>query len=275
MKCQTVMGIMEKLAPKRLAESWDNPGLQLGSPEQEISKIMVCLDVSRPVVDKAVELGADMIISHHPVLLFKGLLSIRTDTYDGELLQKILTHNIAVYSAHTNLDIAQGGCNDILARRWGLEKVEGLSVTDDETGEALGRIGSLPAPVSLDEFAQMICDTIECNHVRLVRGGSHMVQRVALCSGAGADFIAKAKFKGAHVYVTGDVKYHEAQQAVKLGLNLIDAGHFATEFPMVKAVAHYLRQELSAMRQGRSVEVCEDNISEDLFQVLGGKEGRL
>lgn len=273
MKCQTIMEIMEKLAPKKLAENWDNPGLQLGSPEQEISKLLVCLDVSQPVVDKAIEIGADMIISHHPVMLFKGLLSIRTDTYDGEMLQKILSHNIAVYSAHTNLDIAQGGCNDILAQLWNLEKVEGLALTDPETGDSLGRIGYLSKPMPIEAFSKMLCDTLRCHHVRLVKGGKDMVKKVALCSGAGAEFISKAVFKGADVYVTGDIKYHEAQQAVKQGINLIDAGHFATEFPMVEAVAKYLRQELASMKQGADVEVCEDNISEDFFKVVGGKEG--
>ncbi|ORU00424.1 hypothetical protein D081_0947 [Anaerovibrio sp. JC8] len=271
MKCQTIMGIMEKLAPKKLAEHWDNPGLQLGSPEQEITKILVCLDVSQPVVEQAIELGADMIISHHPVMLFKGLLSIRTDTYDGAMLQKLLSHNIAVYSAHTNLDIAQGGCNDILAKLWGLEQVEGLAVTDPDTGDCLGRIGCLPVSVSVEDFAQKLCNTLPCNHVRLVKGGKAMVRKVALCSGAGSDLISKAVFKGADVYVTGDLKYHEAQQAFKQGINIIDAGHFATEFPMVKAVADYLRQELSSMKHGADIQVCEDNLSEDFFQVVSKK----
>ena len=270
MKCQTIMTILEQLAPKRLAEKWDNPGLQVGSPEQSVSKILVCLDVSQPVVDMAIEIGADMIISHHPVMLFKGLMNIRTDLYDGKMLQDLLSHNIAVYSAHTNLDIAQGGCNDLLAELCGLKRVTGFVPCEDNDKDFMGRIGYLEKPVALQDYARQLCASLNAKHVRVVKGGQEKVSKVAVCSGAGADFISKAAFKGADLYITGDLKYHEAQQAVKLGINIIDAGHFATEYPMVKSLANYLRSE--ATNKGEDVEIVEDNISTDFFCVVG-KEG--
>ena len=151
MKCQTVMDMLERLAPKKMAEDWDNPGLLAGSPQQEVHKVMTCLDVSIPVVEAAIKGSVDMIVAHHP-MIFKGVRHLRTDLYDGKMFQMLLSHNIAVYAAHTNLDIAEGGVNDVLAQAVGLEKIESFVITDAEKGFSLGRIGYLPQVKSLDEF---------------------------------------------------------------------------------------------------------------------------
>lgn len=263
MKCQRIIDIMEKLAPKRLAEEWDNPGLLAGSMEQEVTKILVCLDVSLPVAEKAVEAGAQLIIAHHP-MIFKGIRHIRTDTYEGKMFQLLLSHNIAVYAAHTNLDIADGGVNDVLANLIGLEKIKGFVPMEYDKEAYLGRIGELPEAISLTDFADRVKKGLGIQHLRLVRGNDRPVKKIALCSGAGAEFTAKAAFKGADVYLTGDVKYHEAQQAVQQGINLIDAGHFPTEFPVVKTLAAYLQQELAQL--GASVAVVQDDVSRDFFE---------
>lgn len=265
MKCQSIMGLVEKLAPKRLAESWDNPGLLVGSPHQDVKRIMVCLDLSLEVAEAAIERQVDMIISHHPVL-FRGIKSIRTDSYDGLLLQKLLSNNIAVYAAHTNLDVAVGGCNDVLAEKLGLQAVEGFVATDPDTEDSLGRIGCLNEEMDASIFAKYVCDCLGASHVRLVKSGQHTIRKVAICTGSGAEFISKAAFKGAEAYVTSDVKYHEAQQAVKQGIHLVDAGHFATEYPMVKVVAEYLRQEISKTKH--DVQVFEDELSQDFFEAV-------
>lgn len=270
MKCQRIMGILERLAPKRLAENWDNPGLQVGSPEQEVKKILICLDVSQQVVEMAVKKGADMIVSHHPVMIFKGLMNIRTDSYDGKMLQELLCHNIAVYSAHTNLDIARGGCNDILANLCGLERIEGFVPSEADESESMGRIGYVREPVGVEEYARVVCKNLGAGHVRLIKGGPELVRKVALCSGAGADLMGKAAFKGADMFITGDMKYHEAQQATKLGINVIDAGHFATEFPVVRGLAEYLRMETAKAKD--QVEIIEDDVSQDFFQVINRGE---
>lgn len=130
-KCQVVMDAMEKLAPCKLAESWDNPGLLVGSPAQEIHKILVCLDVRDEIVDRAVKEGYDMIVSHHP-LIFKSFKKLRTDLPDGEKFAKLIKHDIAVFSAHTNLDIATGGVNDVLAEKIGLKDLKPFDITGEE-----------------------------------------------------------------------------------------------------------------------------------------------
>lgn len=265
LRCQDIIDIIEKLAPKKLAEEWDNPGLLVGSPQQEVTGILVCLDVSVPVVEEAIRLGANMIVSHHP-MIFKGIRHVRTDLYTGKLLQLLLSHNIAAYAAHTNLDIAEGGVNDVLAKAVGLERLEAFVITDAEKNASLGRIGYLPSPKTFDEFTQMVKDGLHINSLRVVRGKEGPVKKVALCSGAGAEFIAKAAFKGADVYLTGDVKYHDAQKAVEQDINLIDAGHFATEFPVVEVLAEYLRGELAEL--GKTLEISTDKVSRDFFEFV-------
>ena len=242
-KCQQIINIMEKIAPRHLAEEWDNPGLLVGSPQREVKKILIALDVTERTVDLAINTAADMIISHHP-LIFKPFKKIRTDLPNGKLLQKILRHDLAVFAAHTNLDAAAGGVNDVLAARLGLTKVEPL--VKAESGEpGLGRIGFLPESVGIIEFVRILKNALNLTDARLVSSETDLVKKVALCGGSGAEFIGKAAFLGADVYITGDVRYHDAQLAKELDIHLIDAGHFGTEFPVVEALADRLRKELS------------------------------
>ena len=265
MKCQAVIDIVEKLAPKRLAEEWDNPGLLVGSPQQEIKKVMVCLDVSLEVVEYAIFQQADMLIAHHP-MIFRGLKKIRTDLYDGRMLSLLLQHNMAVYAAHTNLDAAKGGVNDVLAAKIGLRDVVSFLPVENYPEESMGRIGMLPEPVTLKAFAQRVKKALNAEFVRVVQANDKMIQKVALCSGAGADFIGQAAFKGADVYLTGDVKYHDAQRAVQQNINLVDGGHFPTEFPVVEALAAYLRENMAKAK--RPAEIITDTVSRDFFKVI-------
>ena len=130
--CRDIMGIMEELAPAELAEDWDNVGLTLGEPQREVKKILVALDVIPPVIEEAVALGADMIVTHHPMILFQKLKNIRTDTSLGSKIYALIRHNISAFCAHTNLDIAIGGTNDVLAELAGLTNVEILEETGVE-----------------------------------------------------------------------------------------------------------------------------------------------
>ena len=192
-KCQVVMDALERIAPHHLAEDWDNPGLLVGSPDRQVSRILVALDVSDTVVRQAVHEGAEMIVAHHP-LLFKPIKKIRTDEPLGHRLQVLLQHDIAVAAAHTNLDIARGGVNDVLAEAIGLSKLSSFVITQQEESgqtESLGRIGTLPQPMAIRDFAEQVRKALPTEHVRFVDAGSRPVRKVALCSGAGAEFIAK------------------------------------------------------------------------------------
>ncbi len=267
-KCQMILDAMNRIAPKRLAEEWDNPGLLVGDPNQPVDKVLICLDVSDEVIDSAIKLNAQLIISHHP-LIFRAMKHLRTDLPLGKRLQKLLKHDIAVFAAHTNLDIAAGGVNDVLAEALGLVNIRPFEKSTKDTEEptvTLGRMGDLPRPLSARDFAHQIKEALPTSHVRLTEAGTHEIRRVALCSGSGAEFIAKAAFLKADAYVTADVKYHEAQHALEEGIHLIDAGHFGTEFPIVHALRQRLETELSAV--GIEVELFEDTGSQDVFTVI-------
>ncbi len=256
MKIQAVMNFMNKIAPKNLAEDWDNPGLLIGNPEVEVTKIFVCLDVSEEVINAAKNFNANLIITHHP-LIFHAIKNIRTDLPLGKKISQLIKNDIAVFAAHTNLDSALGGVNDILANKIGLIDVKMFG--NEEI--SLGRLGRLREPVSLEDFAEHIKKVLNTENIRVIRAGDFKISKVGICGGAGADFISKAKFFGADIFVTGDVKYHEAQSAVENKIHVIDAGHFATEFPIVHEVAEKLRAEFPA------IEIAEDNFSKDFFMI--------
>ena len=311
-----IISYMESYAPIALAEKWDNPGLLVGSPNQDIKSVMTVLDVTAENVAYAVSHDIDLIISHHPVI-FKGLKSLRTDRYEGWLMQELLINHIAVYSAHTNLDVADGGVNDVLAERLGLKHVRGLAETGQDNlyklvvyvpedhavavkkalGDAgagyighyshcmysttgtgqfkpltgthpyigavgqlerltevrietivpaeklakvltamlavhpyeevaydlyklanegkkhyLGRMGELPELVNAMVALKVIKKAIGAVTVKVSGNLNRSVRTIALCGGAGAEFMVLAKEKGADLYITGDVKYHEGDR---------------------------------------------------------------
>lgn len=370
LKCQVLMDAMDKLAPRYLAEDWDNVGLLLGSPSQEINKVLTCLDVTEAIIDRAIAENYDMIISHHP-FLFRSIKRITTDKPLGRMIQKILSHNIAIFAAHTNLDTTFGGVNDVLAQHLNLTDVKPLTIGyreeilklgvnvpvdyADKVREAIGkagaghignysdctfqysgqgrftpleganpfigkqaknevveevrietvmpakiknrvikamlkahpyevpaydilptqncyyengigRIGILAEAMSIEYFAKMLKQNLPGNTFRLVKSNEKPVHKVALCSGAGVEFLDKAAMQGADTYVTGDVKYHDAQHAQELGINLIDAGHFGTETPVVETIANYLQQE--ALQNKWQIEITADTNSIDVFQTI-------
>ncbi|WP_298591192.1 Nif3-like dinuclear metal center hexameric protein [uncultured Selenomonas sp.] len=261
-KCQDVMQAMERIAPRRLAEEWDNPGLLVGSPHDEVRKILVALDVREETVERAIEDGCDLIVAHHP-LIFRALKALRTDDATGCKIARLIKADIAVFAAHTNLDSAAGGVNDVLAERLELHDVAPLveGAADSEPG--LGRIGSLRAEFSLEDFAALVKEKLGLSSMRVACAGERRISRVALCGGSGAEFVGRAAAKGADAYVTGDVKYHDAERAIGLGIHVLDAGHFATEQPIIARLAERLKKEL-----GDGVEIVAETKSSDFFKFI-------
>ena len=257
---QTICDAMNRIAPKHLAEEWDNTGLLVGNPKQAVSKILVCLDLSDDTISQAIKAGAKMIISHHP-MIFRPIKSIRTDLPLGKKICSLIKYDIACFAAHTNLDSAEGGVNDVLAEKIGLVDVKPF---DEET--SLGRIGRLEVEMTAEEFAFHVKKSLNADNVRIINAGDFKVKKVGLCSGAGSEFISKAKFFGADAFVTGDVKYHEAQSAVDNKIHVIDAGHFATEFPIVHVLAEKLKEEFN--RLNIKSEIIEDIDSKDFFRIV-------
>ncbi|BEU87131.1 hypothetical protein TAMA11512_05950 [Selenomonas sp. TAMA-11512] len=242
MRVSDIMGIMESFAPKRLAEEWDNPGLLVGSPAKEVRKVYVTLDITEELIEEAVREEVDMIVAHHP-LLFRAVKSIRTDQPLGRMLQKLLAADIAVFAAHTNLDAAVGGVNDVLAERLGLRNVVPLQPQEEE-GTGLGRMGELSETLSERDFIARVKASLGVASLRLAGGSNpaRRIRKVAVCGGSGAEFIRRAVFLGADAYVTGDVKYHDGQLAKENDILVLDAGHKPTEELMVGPLADRIRK---------------------------------
>ena len=222
-------------APRELAADWDNVGHLLGSPGDTVSRVLTALDITEDVADEALALGCQLIVSHHPVMNCKWLpvQTVREDRPQGHLLLKLLRNNISAICMHTNLDAAQRGVNDLLAKALHLADPVPLH----ESG--IGRHGFLPEPMALPEFVRFVSQTLGCNGVRYA-GAGRPVFHVAVGGGACGDFENDAIAAGCDTFVTSDLSYHQFLDAAGKGITLIDAGHFPTEDLICGEIVSYL-----------------------------------
>ncbi len=334
LKCSDVIKALENFAPIEDAESWDNPGFLVGDRNHEIHKVLVALDVIDPVIDEAIKIGADMIVTHHPIV-FGAVKKVTTDTPLGSKLVRLIRNNIDHYASHTNLDAAIGGTNDVFAEMIGLQNIEILDVTNKEklfkfavfvpenaaddvrnaivaegggkigenydgctftaegtgrftpldganpaigkigleeavkevkietvvkasrlgnvikaaidahpyeepaydiisleqTGRenGIGRVGTLAEETTLKDLALKVKGVLGLDAIRIVGDENTKIKKVGLCTGSAIEYMKKVKAKGCQVFITADMRYHESQKALDLGLTLIDATHFASE----------------------------------------------
>ena len=223
-------------APYELAASWDNVGHLIGEQHAEAKKVLVALDITEAVVQEAIDCGADVIIAHHPVMncAWHPVQRVRSDDTQGRMIIAMIRNGISAICMHTNLDATDGGVNDMLAGKLGLEALELLN------DEKIGRIGTLKSEISLVDFAHFVVKSLGCNGLRYIDGGKP-VHRVAIGGGACSGYIAQAIAAGCDTFVTSDLKYNDFLDTK--GINLIDAGHFPTENVVCPAVAEYLRKQ--------------------------------
>lgn len=367
-----IVAFMEDIAPSTLAESWDNTGLAVGDYGHIVKKVLVALDVVDSVVEEAIEIGADLILTHHPMLLFRKINSITKNDALGGRIYKLIENQIAALSAHTNLDVAKGGTNDILAEIIGLTNLKILEETYTEKlkkivvyvphsylevvreamsnaggghiggyshctfqtqgegtflplkgaspyigtegvlekapehrletiapetkvrgiieavravhpyeemaydiypveqkgkVEGIGRIGDLQQPICFSDFAQLLKERLKLDHlIRLVGDPNQKIQRVGLCTGSGVEYMVAAKKQGADLYLTGDLKFHEAQKALEMGLCVGDITHYASEVIIVPILQKALQQE--ADRKGWELEVVCSKVNGQTFWTI-------
>ena len=238
--CDTFLNELEAWAPLSFAEEWDNCGLQVGRRDKVVRKVMVALTPGEAAIQAAVDADVDMLLTHHP-MIFKPAKSVTTDTVLGQSIMKLIQHDINLYCAHTNLDMAVGGVNDVLAKALNLQNIEILENVTEDYG--IGRVGDLAEPITLQVFLAQTAKQLACNHLAYQGDVNRTVQRVALCGGSGISYLHAAKKAGADVYVTGDMKYHDAQLASELGICVVDAGHFGTEKHIVKTLAEFVKKQ--------------------------------
>lgn len=228
-----IYDFIDSIAPFDKQCEWDNSGLLVGESSKEIKKIAFVLDITPEAICKAAEIGADLIISHHPVI-FRAAKTF-TDNNPAFLLAK---NGIAAVCAHTSLDCAAGGVNDVLARVLGFENASPLT----EDGEA-SMVRAAEYETDADALAKLVCDKLGTG-VRIADSGKK-IKKVAVCGGAGGDFIEAVADSGCDAYITGDVSHHEFLDALALGLTVIAAGHFETENPVISVLAEEIKRNFA------------------------------
>ncbi len=243
MKLQKIIEVLESIAPPEIACEWDNVGLMIGLPQNEISKIVISLDFDENAVEYAIENSAELIITHHPAI-FNSLKNI-TD----ELLIKTIKNDISVYSAHTNLDAAVGGVNYALA-----DSVEMFDCTQIE----MMRVGYINEE-TFSNVIENVKENLKVPALRIVGDLNKTIKKVAVLGGSGGSFIKDAVKQGCDLFITGECKYDQAQLAFREGICLISAGHFETENPVVHKLAEMLKKRVD-------VDI-EEVIPKNIFQI--------
>lgn len=235
-RVKDIFHYLSELAPLELQMDFDNSGMQAGHIDQPVSKAVLALDVTRDVIEEAAEENAQLIISHHP-LIFGGIQSVcDSDPLTGSLLLMLIEKGIAAISMHTNLDIADGGVNDVLLCLLGAEREAVLD------SDGCGRIGTLASSVCLGDFLTSCASVLHTKGLRFYDAG-RPVRRIAVMGGSGGGSLRTAFEKGCDTYVTADVKYNQFLEAAALGINLIDGDHFGTEDPVIPELARKLREK--------------------------------
>jgi len=231
---------LNEIAPVAMKMDFDNVGLLVGRREREVSRVLVALDITEDVLDEAIALGAELIVAHHP-LIFTPLRAVTDEDPTGRMVLRLARHDMAAICMHTNLDAAQGGVNDELAHAVGLSETEIVMPLGELDGVpyGLGRVGNLPAPLSMADFLEQVKAGVKTRGLRYVDGG-RAVSRVAVMGGSGSDGLQLAVRAGCDTYVVGEAKYSAFLEARSLGVNLIEADHFCTEDVMSEPLGQML-----------------------------------
>ncbi len=254
-----ILQLLESVSPAELAEPWDNPGLQVGTPSQEIKKIFTSLDPTIGALQRAIDAGAQMLLTHHP-LIFKPVFRVNSDSFPGNVIAGAIKKNVAIVCAHTNLDASKDGMNDILADLLGLAHVEILKENaEGKDGAGMGRIGDLAEALPLEAFLRKISGIFQLGSMKVAGERAAVIQRVAVVGGSGGSFLAEAHKNGADLFLTGDVTHHVALDAKTLGLVLVDGGHFALENAAFNVFAGFLQNRLKTENWDVSVQKDEKN----------------
>ena len=227
-KVKDVTKVIEEFAPLVIQEKWDNSGLCVGSPEASVSSVLFGLDCTPELVDEAIECGADMIVTHHP-LIFSGLKKISPDDMVGEAVFKAIKAGISIYAAHTNADKVIAGVSGAMAAKLGLKNVEILS--EDGEGTGLGVVGELPEPMTAQQMLEMVKERFALKTVKASKPVEGEITKVAMCGGSGGSLISAAKAAGAQLYISGDISYHNF--FTQEGFMLMDIGHYESEIEIV------------------------------------------
>ena len=241
-----VLEVVEHLYPPATAQSWDRVGLVTGDPQQPVRRVHLAVDPTLAVIEEARELGADLLLTHHPLLL-RGVHSVATTSAKGASVTHLVVGDVALYVAHTNADVARDGVCEALALACGLTGTEALTFSEEQP---MGRVGDLPEAVALRDFVERLATRLPraAGGIRVAGPPDAVVRRVAVLGGAGDDLFDAVRASGADVYVTADLRHHpalEAREEARGGAPyLVDAGHWASEQVWLARAEQALRAAL-------------------------------
>lgn len=246
MNCRELMRVLEEQSPLSYACDWDNSGLLAGDPDMEVKTVYIALDASDEAVSAAIEAGADLLLTHHP-LIFKGLKQITADNFIGRRLLSLIQNNIACYAMHTNFDVK--GMADLSAAMMGLSHTRVLDVTAVIGGkeEGIGRAGTLMEPMTLEYCARFVKAAFSLPQVKVFGKPGTVLKQAAISPGSGKSEVGNAIACGADVLITGDIDHHDGIDAVARGLCIIDAGHYGLEHIFIRYMKEYLQKRCAGI----------------------------
>lgn len=247
MKCYEIIEKLELLSPTAFAEEWDNIGLLAGRRDKEVDTIYIALDATDDVIEDAVRVGADLLLTHHP-LIFHKMSRVNTDDFIGRRVYELIRNDISYYAMHTNFDVM--GMADAVADELSLEDRQVLNVTyeDDLSKEGCGRVGKLKRRMSVAELAGIVKEKFHVPNVRVFGDLGEFVETAAVMPGSGGSYIRDALNAGADVMITGDIDHHEGIDAVAQGIVVIDAGHYGIEKLFIPYMEEFVKRELPSLR---------------------------
>ena len=237
MTVQQIYDLIDRFAPFDTQAEDDNSGFLVGSPSQEVTGILFALDVTQPVIDEAVSLGAQLIVTHHP-LMFSPVHTLTDADYEGRLIRRLTRENISLIAAHTNLDQAPGGVNDTLAERCGLTEISGSDYF---------RCGLLAEPLTAWAYADRLKESLHTD-VRIMGPGDTLIRKAGLSSGGGSSMWERAAETGCDAFISGEIKHHLALAMADRGIVGFECGHFATEEPGIHALAFALQKHFNQVK---------------------------
>lgn len=246
MLCREIMQVIEAAYPREAALDFDNVGLLAGRAEKEVDRVYIALDATDAVIDRAAEAGADMLITHHP-LIFSPLKKITDEDFISRRVVKLIQNDISYYAMHTNYDVL--GMAKLSEKILGIRDTEVLDVTMEKEGkpEGIGRVGKLEKPMTLEECCVYVKHKLNLGSLKVFGDMSAEVSRLAISPGSGKTAVPAALAKGADVLVTGDIGHHDGLDAVEQGLAIIDAGHYGTEYIFIDDMKRFLEEKLPVL----------------------------
>ena len=252
MKCREIISKIEEKYPVSFAESWDNPGLLVGDPDREVKKAFLALEVTDETLEAAVRAGADLMITHHP-MIFSGMKRVTADDFIGRRVIRLIENHMCAYAMHTNFDVL--GMAELSADYLELSHRSVLETTYEEGDrkEGIGRVGTLPRVMTLKECGAFVKEKLALPFVKICGDPDRQVSLAAVCTGSGKSMMKEVLRAGAQVYITADMDYHASIDAVAQGVCVVDAGHYGTEYIFMD----YMKKELAKMLPELKTETME------------------